>query len=360
MVSCVLVNAPFSGIEVHFRLLARELAASERIDRLDTIWLEHHPQERISRLPLVRSNWYAAAAWSTMVQIRNLRHRGATPDVALLNQVNPALFLNPINGMPPIVLHLDTTPLITSSMWEHYVGRPPRRPSIERLKRSVYARSFKVPRHLVAVSELVKRSLVDDYSASEDAVTVIPFSIDTEYWTRQPDQPTRDDASRIAFVGGEFRRKGGDMVLDAARRPEFSHCEFHIVTKEDIPDVPANVVVHRNVAPNTNQLRDLLAASSIFVLPTLADVSSIASLEAMAMEIPVITTPVGGIPEIVADGTTGYLVQPGDSVAFEDRLSQLVGSRALREQMGAAGRAKVEADHSVIRNVPRFIDLLER
>jgi glycosyltransferase involved in cell wall biosynthesis len=150
------------------------------------------------------------------------------------------------------------------------------------------------------------------------------------------------------------------MVLDAARRPEFSQCEFHIVTKEQIPDVPANVVVHRDVAPNTNQLRDLLAASSIFVLPTLADVSSIASLEAMAMEIPVITTPVGGIPEIVADGTTGYLVQPGDSVAFEDRLRQLVGSRTLREQMGEAGRAKVDADHNLIRNVPRFIDLLDR
>jgi glycosyltransferase involved in cell wall biosynthesis len=359
VVSCLLVSAPFSGIEVHFRQLARELAASDRISNLDAIWLEHDPPERFSRLPLVRSNWYAAAAWSTINRTRALRRAGFDPDVALFNQANPALFLNPLARMPPIVLHLDTTPMVTSSMWEHYTGQPPRRPSVERLKRGIYTRTFKVPRHLVAVSNLVRRSLVEDYGAPEEAVSIIPFSVDTEFWTRGPGSPDREDALRIAFVGGEFRRKGGDLVLDVARRPEFAHCEFHIVTGAEIPDVPGNVFVHRGVTANSDRLRDLFAASSIFVLPTLADMSPIASLEAMAMELPVITSNVGGIPEIVVDGETGYLVQPEDSNAFVERLRAMVDSPSMRTRMGSAGRSRAVREFSLTSTVPQFLELLE-
>lgn len=360
MTSCLLVSAPFSGIEVHFKLLAREFATSDRIDRLDTIWLEHRPRETISRLPPLRWNWYMSAAWSTSRQFRGIRRSGGAPDVALFNHVNPALLLNRLARLPPVILHLDTTPLITSSMSHYYLGRATRRPSVERAKVGVYSQTFGAARHVIAVSEMVRRSLTEDYAVDDDLISIIPFSVDTNYWSLESDSPSRTDALRVLFVGGEFQRKGGDLVIEAARRPEFADCEFHIVTKNEIPDAPANVFVHRDVAPNSDRLRNLLASSSIFVLPTLADVSSIASLEAMAMELPVVTTDVGGIPEIVRNDETGYIVPPGDSHAFVERLRALTDSPAIRSRMGRSGRSKVEADHSLVSNVQRFLDLLER
>lgn len=361
MTSCVLVNAPFGGIAVHFGLVAREFAASERVDRVDMVGLRHRPTERLSRLPAIRSNWYAAAAWSTVRQLRELEQQaGERHDVAMFNQVNPALFLAPLVRLPPMVLHLDTTPMITSGMWEHYVGHPPRHPSIEWMKRRIYSKSFRVPDHLIAVSRMVERSLVEHYDVDPASVSVIPFPVDTGFWSRQPDAPPRDDALRITFVGGEFHRKGGDLVLEAARRPEFAECEFHFVTQSDVPDVPANCFVHHDVASNSDELKDLLARSSIFVLPTLADVSSIASLEAMAMGLPVVTTDVGGIPEIVVDGETGFVISPGDSTALVERLRALVDSDDLRARLGAAGYAKVHAEHDLARSVERYLDILER
>ncbi len=360
MTTCLLVSAPFSGTEVHFRLLARELEKSGRIDRLDAIWLEHRPREALSRLPPLRWNWYAAAAWSTTKQFGDLRRSGVEPEVALFNQVNPALFLNPLVRLPPVVLQLDTTPLITTSMGQHYLGRSARPPSIERIKLSIYRRTFDMPRHLIAVSEMVRRSLVEDYGVESASISVIPLTIDTDFFSRGTDSPSRSDSLRVLFVGGEFQRKGGELLLEAARLPEFADCEFHIVTKSEIPDPPVNVFVHRDVPPNSERLRDLLASASIFALPTLADLSSIASIEAMAMELPVLTTDMGGIPEIVRDGQDGYIVPPGDLEAFVDRLRALTTSQELRLRMGLAGRAKVESDHSLHSNIPRYLDILQR
>jgi glycosyltransferase involved in cell wall biosynthesis len=359
MTTCLLVSAPFGGVEVHFRLLARELAASDRIDHLDAIWLKYQPQEVLSRLPPFRWNWYSAAALSTMRQYAALRKSGSAPDVALFNQVNPALFLDPFARLPPVVLQLDTTPLVTASMGHHYRGRANRRPAVERIKLDIYRRTFRQARHLIAVSQLVRHSLVEDYRVEASKISVIPFSIDTHFFSRQPDSPSRTDVLRVLFVGGEFQRKGGELLLDAARLPEFANCEFHVVTKGDVRDAPANVFVHRDVPPNSDRLRDLLASASIFALPTLADLSPVALLEAMAMELPVLTTDVGGIPEIVLDDRTGYVIPPADSRAFVERLRALVDSPATRLRMGVAGRSKAEADHSIQSNVLRYLDILE-
>ena len=59
----------------------------------------------------------------------------------------------------------------------------------------------------------------------------------------------------------------------------------------------------------------------------------------MSCQRPVIGTSVGGLPEVVRDGETGYLVSPGDSAALAERISALLGDSAGRAHMGAAGRA---------------------
>ena len=77
------------------------------------------------------------------------------------------------------------------------------------------------------------------------------------------------------------------------------------------------------------------------------------AMEAMAMELPVVTTRIMGIPELVTDGTDGLLVPPGRVDALTEALDRLVRAPGERREMGRAARRKVEQDYDVARSASR-------
>lgn len=97
-----------------------------------------------------------------------------------------------------------------------------------------------------------------------------------------------------------------------------------------------------------------LAQASVFVLPSYNEGLPMSVLEAMAAGLPVVSTPVGGIPEAVQDGVEGFLVRPGDVQALADRLQRLATDAELARSMGAAARRKVETDYCAQAVVPRI------
>lgn len=90
----------------------------------------------------------------------------------------------------------------------------------------------------------------------------------------------------------------------------------------------------------------LLAQADVFVLPSYNEGLPVSVLEAMSYGVPVISTRVGGIPELVREGVDGYLIDAGDRSALEDRLWRLAADAALRRAMGDAARARIEAEYS--------------
>ena len=83
---------------------------------------------------------------------------------------------------------------------------------------------------------------------------------------------------------------------------------------------------------------ELLARAELFVCSSRSEGMPVSILEAMAVGLPVVASRVGGVSEIVDDGRTGFLVAPGVVAALADALARLIDDRALREQMGRAGR----------------------
>ena len=87
----------------------------------------------------------------------------------------------------------------------------------------------------------------------------------------------------------------------------------------------------------------LMAAADVFAMPSLGEPFGLVFLEAMAMQLPVVALDSGGAPEVVEDGVTGFLVEPGDMDGLTSKLLALLEDPKRRQRMGAAGRQRVEA-----------------
>ena len=94
---------------------------------------------------------------------------------------------------------------------------------------------------------------------------------------------------------------------------------------------------------------ELLARSDVFALSSRSEGLPMSVLEAMAAELPVVASRVGGVGELVRDGATGTLVPPGDSAALAHALAQLAADPELRARMGAAGRRRAEEEFGLER-----------
>jgi len=105
---------------------------------------------------------------------------------------------------------------------------------------------------------------------------------------------------------------------------------------------------------------ELLANADIFVLPSDWEGVSMALLEAMAAGLPVVATTVGGTPEVVMDGVTGFLVPPRDPPALANALSILLQDPDLRQRMGEAGRQRAFDLFNIVHTVQQTLSLYER
>jgi glycosyltransferase involved in cell wall biosynthesis len=165
---------------------------------------------------------------------------------------------------------------------------------------------------------------------------------------------------QLLFVGGHLERKGGRTLLEVFRQLRLhERADLHIVTRSELEPSPG-VHVHRGVQNNSPRLLRLFQEADVFVLPTLADCFGNASIEALAVGLPVITTAMGGIPDIVSDGETGYLLPPGDAQGLARALLRVVDDPQHRRAMGAAARQRAVTRFDCRTNAGRILDLARR
>ena len=113
-------------------------------------------------------------------------------------------------------------------------------------------------------------------------------------------------------------------------------------------------------AGHQEDVRQLLRASDIFVLPSIRDEAfSRSLLEAMALGRPVIATTCGGSSEAFEEGSSGFMVPPADSVALAEKLALLAARKDLRHRIGRAARRRVEASFGIDQNIERTVQVYE-
>jgi glycosyltransferase involved in cell wall biosynthesis len=178
-------------------------------------------------------------------------------------------------------------------------------------------------------------------------------------------------APRFVCVGRLSQEKGHLVLISAAHRLRDTGTQFEIVFAGDGPmrksideairkaGLQATITITGWV-PGGRVKAEIEAARAL-VLPSFSEGLPVVIMEAMALNRPVISTYVAGIPEIVQPGKTGWLVPAGDDVALAQAMDEaLVAPPAQLAAMGAAGRLHIVDQHDVLREAEKLKSLMER
>jgi len=208
----------------------------------------------------------------------------------------------------------------------------------------------------IAVSHATKRDWVARTHVPAGRVVTIPNGIDPEHFRRRQ---SREEARRrfgipadTLVVGGLGRldeAKGFSDLLDAAAllRPEFPNLVIAIAGDGPLRAELRTKADRLGLGDGVRMLgfradvQAVLDSLDVFALPSLCEATPYALLEAMATGLPAVGSSVGGVPEVIAPGVTGFLVPPRAPDALATALRPLLADEALRARMGHAGRARV-------------------
>jgi glycosyltransferase involved in cell wall biosynthesis len=198
----------------------------------------------------------------------------------------------------------------------------------------------------ICVSETELRAGIEAGTCSAERSVVIHNAVDV---AGAPRSRHERSTPRLIAVG---RLKAPKDFLTLIRAfASLGGDEFEALIVGDGPDGAAVEAEIRRLglesrvrlAGERDDVPELLAASDVFVLSSRSEGLPVSVLEAMAAELPVVASDVGGLAELVVDGETGLLVPPGDEAALAEALTRLVQDRDLRRSLGAAGRTRAEA-----------------
>ena len=225
---------------------------------------------------------------------------------------------------------------------------------------------------LTAVSEFLKRETVRDFTVPEERIEVIPNFVDTAVY-----RPGLEPCHREAFA-----LEGEKIVMHisnyrAVKRVEDVVSVFARLTAKqpsrlvligDGPERPRVLMRADELGVRDRVLflgkhtsvHELLSCADLFLLPSGSESFGLVALEAMACGAPVVASNVGGLPEVIEHGTTGYMFDIGDIDGMVEAGLRILGDDDLWRSLSDAGRALAEERFSAERVVPLYERYYER
>jgi glycosyltransferase involved in cell wall biosynthesis len=319
------------------------------------------------RFPLVRANWSLQASLRARDAMRAAL-RVQSFDALFLHTQSIALFALGLMHRIPTIISTDATPLNYDSVGAGYRHKVGGNPLLERQKFLWNQRTYQAASAIVTWSQWAKNSVVNDYGIPADKVTVSSPGIDLEQWAfKRPqlnDEKPHHSPVRLLFVGGDFIRKGGQTLVEAFQQGLHQNCVLDIVTK-DVQIFQAlagaeRIQVHCHLSAGDPMLKELYAKADIFIFPTQSDCHSVAITEAMAAGLPIITTNVGAIHELVEHGTNGWVIPASDVESLVAAVTALVADESKRRSMAIASRCLAEERFDGRRNYSKILSLMKQ
>jgi glycosyltransferase involved in cell wall biosynthesis len=205
--------------------------------------------------------------------------------------------------------------------------------------------AYQNARMVFTMSRNISRSLISEYGCSPQRVKCVYAGSNVSAEMSGNIDSSRFSAKNILFVGVEWERKGGPVLLEAFRLLRQTHPEARLTIVGCSPQI-SEPGVHIEGRVPLAEVPKYYRSASVFCLPTLNEPFGLVFLEAASFGLPVVATRIGAIPEIVMDGKSGYLVEPQNAVELAARLSELLRDPRRAEQFGSYGRQWVSHRYS--------------
>ena len=219
---------------------------------------------------------------------------------------------------------------------------------------------------VTAVSEFLKKETFDHFNLNNE-IAVIPNFIDTEQYKprhnadlKQELCPKREKivvhvsnfrpVKNVAHVVRIFKQlldRGLNLkLLLVGDGPDRVSCE-HLARRLDICE-------HVTFMGKQEAVEDILSISDLFLMPSGSETFGLAALEAMSCGVPVIASNIGGLPELIENGKTGFLCELGDLDDFTDKAYQLLSDADLHRQFGLAARQTAISKFDISKVIPVY------
>lgn len=361
LLHCVYYPPEVGGLESHVHELARGLAARGHEVRVVTSRSRPtSPAEetlegvhvRRTPLPWRRPSGWALHALGSLPATRAGAHGADVVHAQAFASILPAALASR-GARCPLVATLHTS---------HFLVRARRR-----AWRPILRRLVDRPDHVLAASKEIA-SVAEALVGGRRRVEALTNGVDTERF--RPVAPTLPDepgVRRVIVPRRLFPKNGVEFAVRAARlvRAEIPGVRFVVIgdgpeesrLRSLARELGVEAEVHFLGRRAHAEMAGLLSSGEVAVLPSLMEATSVAALEAMACELPVVASRVGGLPEIV-DDDVGRLVPPADPEALARAVVELLGRADLAE-VGRRARGRVVARWSNARLVERHLEIYE-
>ena len=211
----------------------------------------------------------------------------------------------------------------------------------------------------IAISQSVRHALLQ-VGVRDHKLRIIHDGVDSSRFEDPAPQQWRqrlgidEKAPVVGFIGSLIKKKGIEFLLQAGPKILGQHpsCRFLLVgtgpLQSQLEELAKSLEIQHSVifaGPQTD-IPSILAGMDIFVLPSLQEGLGVSVLEAMAAGKPIVASRVGGLPESVVQGETGFLVKPENADELAGSLLRLLDDPALCTRLGQAGKERVATHFS--------------
>ena len=315
-------------------------AKKNLLSKVSVLLRSFHPVRKVWSRRRSMLGTYSVDGWE-----RNSRINGRLLDHILqpqdkILQIGGLYAPHPLAGCMQYYLFFTyTMRLAFQDGYSRWVPEDDQRQGFVELEQRLYTEAT----HIFVASDFVRRHLIEEYEIPAGSITVVGMGVD-DFFVRNmrrelPASPTK----KCLFVGYTFDLKGGPDVLKAfaIARKRMPELELVIVGPHHTSEMNQDGVCYVGAVADRETLLNHYRSADLFLLPSRCDSFGFVFLEAMTQGLACVGTRLNAMPEIISDGESGYLVEPGDYEKIAGLIIDFYSQPDTRQAMGECARERV-------------------
>ncbi len=244
----------------------------------------------------------------------------------------------------PFFLQVDYTSLLSKKRNSEWKRKPGKEEEFWiRKEIDLYNKAVKV----LTSTENARQSIINDYGVRPEKVVTVGAGVGAPYDKLEPDRFPDYTAKKILFIGKGFKGKGLDTLLSAfsEARTAVPDAQLTIIGPTNL-NIQGEGLNYLGRITDKNRVKEFYYQHSLFAMPSRNEPVGQVFLEAMSCKLPCIGTTVDAMPELIDDGKTGFIIEPGDTGTLAEYLIRILENPGLATELGKSGFEKLRSNHT--------------